>query len=241
MKRFFTLIELLVVIAIIAILASMLLPALSKARKTAHSATCLSNQRQMYPMWMMYASDYDDYVLEWQSKKPRIWFETLMDLQYIRGAGDTAADRANSARKIFLCPSDAQPGYCYHYYKTYISYGYQLNMKDKHTLAVHGSGYKPYRSLSQMNHYLNKTLLIADNYGKPSIKSSSLSLIALNMGSDMSIGLYGVHGRGLNGVYMDGHAEHSSVILVTNSTLANDLWILPYPGWTTQLVTTATP
>lgn len=110
-SRGFTLIELLVVVAIIAILASMLLPGLARARDKGKSAKCQNNLRQLGLAAYLYDEDYQVYPIGWPSADllipgaTPIWYRQMQP--YLGRSTNI------SGGGVFICPSSlqkAQPG-----------------------------------------------------------------------------------------------------------------------------------
>jgi prepilin-type N-terminal cleavage/methylation domain-containing protein/prepilin-type processing-associated H-X9-DG protein len=104
--RAFTLIELLVVIAIIAVLASLLFPALARAKDKGKSAKCQSNLRQLGLAALLYDEDHSVYPIGWPSADllgrglPPIWYRQLQP--YLGRSTNV------SGEGVFICPSSLQ-------------------------------------------------------------------------------------------------------------------------------------
>ena len=223
-RRAFTLIELLVVIAIIAILASLLLPALAKAKEKARAVKCVSNEKQIALGYLLYASDNSDYLplaADPTAASPCQWFWEIS--RYI--AKETGSYSNLVAKdKVVACPSaklknavpssipgnEAYGGYGQNY--DYL--GYMEEADRKKTTQVT----KPTETCMNGDGLDTAPGLNWWNYGylyPPSIPP---------WGTTAGVRPYARHGQGGNYSWVDGHVSMTSWKVMSKGTNGKIDW-----------------
>ncbi|HEX7008594.1 MAG TPA: DUF1559 domain-containing protein [Phycisphaeraceae bacterium] len=194
-RKAFTLIELLVVISIIALLISILLPALRSAREAAQSVQCMSNMRQIGLGLEMYTSDHDGAFPNYGGN-PLPWFTYLFE--YTGGApGPYQTTPVNSNFGIWHCPSEELVGDAERW-KNVESYGGNLHLADFGVSSVNRQYYYwNIRSVPQASNRIAAMDAVTEGIG-PSINRWHPLLEISYLGWR--------HTDAANILYLDGHA-----------------------------------
>ena len=220
----FTLIELLVVVSIIALLVSILLPALGKARESAKKMVCLVNQRTTGFVWNLYANDNADVIVPVNIGQPspnltREWFDKLAgyvpnedyNLFGIKNGLFRIKYPEKPRQTVFMCPANKaiawdghDNGYCYNFV-----------INDRSGIEWDNGARNWYPIKTTMIVSPSEKIIFADGRADPKTSSSGNTYMSVFWWTDPSDHYVGVdywvgrfHGRdGANFLWADGHAS----------------------------------